>query len=183
MSIKDINLSECLKRNAKRRKRNARKLYTPFEKPDWFEDRYSKRNIIGFKCFLSDKYENNKIHLMLNPFVLNAAGWGGKVSFLRNYSSRLIDLNFVLSVFSLMLFLVGLVFLVAFPHKVGVRFDGIGLGSEFSLILIFLMIALIIYLVVFSVSGIAYIVIVRARSMINCIKKENNMKGRLNRYK
>ena len=170
LNIKDINISECLRRNAKRRKRNRRKFYSPVDKPDWFVDQYRPSNLLGFKFFFSNEKKKNKLIILLSPFIFVASGWGGKVSFMRNYSTRLVDIAFIVITGAAVAFFFVFYFLLDLPYGSGSGFGGFQVDEKIDVIIRPFIMILALYAGLQAASVSVYIVYIKIISMYRCLR-------------
>ena len=163
-----MNLLNCLGRNIRRRKKNKRRFYSPVDKPDWVIDQYRPGNLIGFTFFLSN--EKNKLIVLLSPFIFVASGWGGKVSFMRNYSSRLVDVPFIVATGGAAAFFVGLYFLINLPYGAGSGFGGLQVGEKIDVIIRPFILMAVLYAGLSLASVSVYIVYIKIISIYRCLR-------------
>ena len=165
-----MNLLNCLGRNIRRRKKNKRKFYSPIEKPDWFIDQYRPSNLLGFKFFLSNEKKENKLIILLSPFIFVASGWGGKVAFMRNYSSRLVDIAFIVMIGATAAFFFVFYFLLNLPYGAGSGFGGLQVDENIDVIIRPFILMLALYAGLNSASVSVYILYIKIISIYRCLR-------------
>ena len=165
-----MNLLKCLGRNIRRRKKNKRKFYSPIEKPDWFIDQYRPSNLLGFEFFLSNENKKNKLIVLLSPFIFVASGWGGKISFMRNYSSRLVDIPFIVLTGAAVAFFALPYLLVNLPYEAGSGFGGLHVDEKIDAIIRPFISMLALYTGLQLASASAYIVYIKIISIYRCLR-------------